>query len=137
MKPFGCLSMAAELGRDIRGIYGVWSKPRISDVERLQVKEGSCTFSFQLIKVGSDVAERFNFGVILGRRELSPNSLPLLNLSTWLMANFLSEGMGLASKESIRHSGWEYHAPFLTKRVIASLIFFGWVLRILILVRTW
>ena len=102
MKPFGCLSMAAELGRDIRGIYGVWSKPRISDVERLQVKEGSCTFSFQLIKVGSDVAERFNFGVILGRRELSPNSLPLLNLSTWLMANFLSEGMGLASKESIR-----------------------------------
>ena len=69
------------------------------------MKEGPCTFPSQLIKVVSDVADRFNFGVILGRRELSPNSLPPLNLSTWLTANFLSDMMGLASKESIRHSG--------------------------------
>ena len=66
------------------------------------------------VKVGRDVADRFNFGVILGRRELSLNSLPPLSFSTWLMANFLSEMMELASKESIRHSGCEYHAPVLT-----------------------
>ena len=53
------------------------------------------------VKVGRDVADWFNFGVILGRRELSLNSLPPLSFSTWLMANFLSEMMGLASKESI------------------------------------
>ena len=66
------------------------------------------------VKVGRDVADRFNFGVILGRRELSLNSLPPLSFSTWLMANFLSEMMGLASKESISHSRCEYHAPVLT-----------------------
>ena len=69
------------------------------------MKEGSSTFPSQLIKVVSDVADSFNFGVILGRRELTPNSLPPLNLSTWLMANFLSDMMGLVRKESTRHSG--------------------------------
>ena len=79
------------------------------------MKEGSCTFpGAQLIKEGSDVADRFSLGVILGRRELSPNSLPPLSLSTWLMANFLSEMMGLASRERIKHSGWLYHAPVRT-----------------------
>ena len=56
------------------------------------------------VKVGRDVADRFNFGVILGQRELSLNSLPPLSFSTWLMANFLSEMMGLVGKESISHS---------------------------------
>ena len=76
-------------------------------VERPQVNEGSCTFpGAQLIKVDSEVADRLSLGVILGLTELSPNSLPFLNFSTWSIANFLSEMIGLASRDRIKHSGW-------------------------------
>ena len=72
-------------------------------VERPQVNEGSCTFpGAQLIKVESEVADRLSLGVILGLTELSPNSLPFLNFSTWSIANFLSEMIGLASRDRIR-----------------------------------
>ena len=107
-------------------------------VERPQVNEGSCTFpGAQLIKVDSEVADRLSLGVILGLTELSPNSLPFLNFSTWSIANFLSEMIGLANRDRIKHSGWAYHAPVFTYGVIASFTFLGWVLRILKLVRTW
>ena len=84
-------------------------------VERPQVNEGSCTFpGAQLIKVDSEVADRLSLGVILGLTELSPNSLPFLNFSTWSIANFLSEMIGLASRDRIKHSGWVYNAPVFT-----------------------
>ena len=102
--------MAGELGRDVGGL--LIAKDLGS---REAAGEGGLQHvPSQLIKVVSDVADRFIFGVTLGLREMSPNSLPPLSLSTWLMAKFLSDVMGLASKESIRRSGWAYHAPFLT-----------------------
>ena len=86
----------------------------ISEEESEQVKLGSCTsFSFQLIRVVRDVADMFNFGVILGRTELSPNSAPFLTLKIMLTANSRSSGLGLESKDRRQHSAWAYHAEVL------------------------
>ena len=97
------------------GTKAAVSKLRISALDRLHVKVGSCTRPGpQLIRLGSDVAERFSLGVILGRTELSPNSSFPRNFMIWPIANCRSVRVGLASKERRIHSGCEYHAPVLT-----------------------
>ena len=66
--------MAEEFRRTLRSLQ------EALDLERVQVKLGSCTSpGFQVIRLVREVSDRFFLGVILGLKLLSPYFSPFLS----------------------------------------------------------